>query len=63
MRDLMKKFNGRIDLVLSGYNWGPNRNLLTQAMKENQTFEEIEDQLPNETKNYVNQILGSSLNV
>jgi hypothetical protein len=32
-------------------------------MKENQTFEEIEDQLPNETKNYVNQILGSSLNV
>jgi len=57
MKDLMKQFPNRIDLALAGYNWGSNRNVLKNALKNNTPFEEYKSGLPAETKKYVASIL------
>ncbi len=57
MEHLIKKFPGRIDLVLAGYNWGQNRKLLKEAFDEKIPFSKIAGKLPEETKNYVKKIM------
>lgn len=57
MKDLMKQFPNRIDLVLAGYNWGSNRKVLKSAYENNTPFEEYKSGLPTETKKYVASIL------
>lgn len=57
MEHLIKKFPGRMDLVLAGYNWGQNRTLLKQAFENRTPFSKIAGKLPEETKNYVKKIM------
>jgi soluble lytic murein transglycosylase-like protein len=57
MKDLMKQFPNRIDLVLAGYNWGSNRSVLKNAYTNNTPYEEYKSGLPAETKKYVASIL------
>lgn len=57
MKDLMKQFPNRIDLVLAGYNWGSNRTVLKNAYANNTPYEEYKNGLPRETKKYVASIL------
>ena len=59
MDTLLKKFPNRVDLALAGYNWGPYRATLKQALNQNISFEELKSKLPTETKNYVSKILES----
>ena len=57
MKDLMKQFPNRIDLVLAGYNWGSNRSVLKNAYANNTPYEEYKSGLPRETRKYVASIL------
>jgi hypothetical protein len=53
-----KKFPQRLDLALAGYNWGPNRQVLKDALVNNFDFTEIQKNLRDETKKYVHKILA-----
>ena len=55
IEDMMKRFPGRIDLVLAGYNSGPNRTMYSEALKNETPVLELP--LPNETYKYVCRIL------
>jgi peptidoglycan hydrolase-like protein with peptidoglycan-binding domain/lysophospholipase L1-like esterase len=58
MRDLIKMFPGRIDLAIAGYNSGPYKQIYKKALNNNIPFNQIKSDIPNETWNYVNKILG-----
>jgi lysophospholipase L1-like esterase/peptidoglycan hydrolase-like protein with peptidoglycan-binding domain len=58
MKFLIKKFDGRIDLALAGYNSGPYRSVYTDALKNDTPFEDLKGKVPTETWNYVNKILS-----
>ncbi len=54
---LKKKFKGDIRYMLAAYNWGQNRKLLVNGIKENLNFStQIFPKLPSETKNYITKI-------
>jgi len=58
MNDLKRKFRGRLDIALAGYNWGQNRRVLSDAYKDNISYGELKQKLPTETRNYLTKILG-----
>lgn len=58
MVDLLRRFNGRYDLALAGYNGGPNRQSLIQAAGTGGPFPAAN--LPAETRNYVATILRNA---
>ena len=53
-----KKFPKRLDLALAGYNWGPNRGVLKNALANEMDFTDIQNQLRGETRKYVHKILA-----
>jgi hypothetical protein len=53
-----KKFPKRLDLALAGYNWGPNRGVLKNALANEMDFSDIQKQLRGETRKYVHKILA-----
>jgi hypothetical protein len=57
MRDLMKRYPNRIDLVLAGYNWRPYSDTLKNALNNKTPFSEYKASLPRETRNYIASIL------
>lgn len=58
MNDLKRRFKGRIDIALAGYNWGQNRQALARAYEKNISYGELKSILPTETRNYLTKILG-----
>ncbi len=56
MKWILAKFNGRYDLALAGYNWGPNRNTLQLALQNGDSI--LKYNIPAETRAYVEKILG-----
>lgn len=52
MSIILKKFNGDYIKALAGYNWGPNRSLLTT----NKTGYELSKEFPDETVQYLKHI-------
>ena len=65
MKELLKKFPGRLDLSIAGYNSGPNlqvpRNsknfVYDNALKNKTPFTELKGVIPNETYKYASSIL------
>ena len=61
MSELIKKFNGRLDLALAGYNSGPNLEIYKKALKNNLAFPSLphgtKGAVPNESYNYATNIL------
>ncbi len=62
MSFLLRKFNGRYDLALAGYNWGEgdrkkgNRSSLYKALDSGRSL--LGFAIPLETRNYIRKILG-----
>jgi soluble lytic murein transglycosylase-like protein len=52
MSELVNKFNGRLDLAMAGYNGGPNRSALRDAVKNNTPFTELKGKIPEESYKY-----------
>jgi hypothetical protein len=60
MDELLKKFPGRIDLAISGYNSGPNKSIYKKALANNIDYNNIpERKLRKETRDYTNYILSA----
>ncbi len=57
MSELVDKFNGRLDLAMAGYNGGPNRSALRDALKNNTPFTDLKGKIPEESYNYTLSIL------
>jgi peptidoglycan hydrolase-like protein with peptidoglycan-binding domain len=57
MSELVNKFNGRLDLAMAGYNGGPNRSALRDAVKNNTPFTELKGKIPEESYKYSLSIL------
>jgi soluble lytic murein transglycosylase-like protein len=57
MKELVNKFPGRLDLALAGYNWGPNRTILKNALANNTPFIDLKPNIPKETYGYATSIL------
>lgn len=57
MSELVRKFNGRLDLAMAGYNGGPNRSALRDALKNNTPFTELKGKIPEESYKYASSIL------
>jgi len=59
----LKRFKGRVDLAVAGYNSGPflkydNKEVYMEALKNNTPFLELKGKVPNETWGYVTKILN-----
>lgn len=59
----LKRFKGRVDLAVAGYNSGPflkynNKEVYMEALKNNTPFSELKNLVPAETWGYVNNILS-----
>ena len=52
MSELVDKFNGRLDLAMAGYNGGPYRTALRDALKNNTPFTELRGKIPEESYKY-----------
>ena len=65
MKELLKKFPGRLDLSIAGYNSGPNLQVpknsknyvYDNALKNKTPFTELKGVIPNESYNYASSIL------
>lgn len=57
MKKLVNMFPGRLDLALAGYNWGPNRTILKNALANNTPFIQLKGNIPKETYGYATSIL------
>jgi hypothetical protein len=57
MKELLKKFPGRLDLSIAGYNSGPNLKAYSNALKNKTPFTELKGVIPNETYKYASSIL------
>jgi soluble lytic murein transglycosylase-like protein len=58
MRDLLNQLGGRYDLALAGYNWGPSRTAIRQALSSGRSI--LEYSIPAETRNYVSKIMAAA---
>jgi tape measure domain-containing protein len=54
LRQQLDRFDGREDLALAAYNWGPHRKTLDKALGTGQPVTDFK--IPAETRNYVQQI-------
>lgn len=54
LEDLLKMFNGDLDLALAAYNAGPGR--VGKILKDGESFDDIKSKLPSETQAYVPRI-------
>ena len=57
MKELLKKFPGRLDLSIAGYNSGPNLKSYSEALKNKTPFTELKGKIPNESYKYASSIL------
>jgi lysophospholipase L1-like esterase len=57
MKELLKKFPGRLDLAIAGYNSGPNLKSYSEALKNKTPFTELKGKIPNESYKYASSIL------
>lgn len=57
MSELIKMFNGRLDLALAGYNSGPNKTIYKTALNNNLAFPSLKGKVPSESYNYATKIL------
>ena len=57
MKDLVKLFPGRLDLMLAGYNGGPYKKVLKDAFKNKTPFTELKGKIPQESYAYSSRIL------
>jgi lysophospholipase L1-like esterase len=57
MDKLMKKFPGRLDLVMAGYNSGPNLKIYKKALDEKIPFTDLKGKIPSESYKYASSIL------
>jgi hypothetical protein len=59
MGDHLKRFPGRPDLAVSGYNSGPNLKAYKRALDNETPFEELKGKIPNESYKYTTTIFQS----
>lgn len=60
MNQLLNKFPGRLDLAISGYNSGPNKDIYKDALDDQIVYNDIpRRKLPRETRTYTNYILAA----